>query len=78
MVTMCEFALERLSESAERQARHNLRSGDDVKTAQSNLGHAAAFTLDVYGHASEKMKQDSANRMEAYMRSTVYEKPQNG
>ena len=60
MVTMCEFALERLSESAERQARHNLRSGDDVKTAQSNLGHAAAFTLDVYGHASEKMKQDSA------------------
>ena len=74
MVTMCEFALERLSESAERQARHNLR-GDDVKTVQENLGHAtASFTLDVYGHVSEKMKQDSANRMEAYMRGAVYGK----
>ena len=55
-----------------------LQNGDDVKTVQSNLGHAAAFTLDVYGHASEKMKQDSANRMEAYMRGTVYGKTQNG
>ncbi len=32
----------------------------------------------IYGHVSEKMKQDSANRMEAYMRGTVYEKTQNG
>ena len=32
-----------------------LQNGDDVKTVQSNLGHAtAAFTLDVYGHVSEK------------------------
>ena len=54
MVTKCEFALERLSEGAERQACHNLR-GDDVKTVQENLGHVtAAFTLDVYGHISEK------------------------
>lgn len=43
-----------------------LQNGDDVKTVQSNLGHAtAAFTLDVYGHVSEKMKQDSANRSSA-------------
>lgn len=56
-----------------------LQNGDDVKAVQSNLGHAtAAFTLDVYGHVSEKMKQDSANRMEAYMRGTVYGKTQNG
>ena len=56
-----------------------LQNGDDVKTVQSNLGHAtAAFTLDVYGHVSEKMKQDSANRMEAYMRGTVYGKTKNG
>lgn len=56
-----------------------LQNGDDVKTVQSNLGHAtAAFTLDVYGHVSEKMKQDSANRMEAYMQGTVYGKTQNG
>ena len=52
-----------------------LQNGDDVKTVQSNLGHAtAAFTLDVYGHVSEKMKQDSANRMEAYIQNTVYGK----
>ena len=45
----------------------SLQSGDDPKTVQENLGHhTAAFTLDVYGHVSEKMKQDSANRMETY------------
>lgn len=45
----------------------SLQNGDDVKTVQGNLGHAtAAFTLDVYGHVSERMKDDSAARMEAY------------
>ncbi len=45
-----------------------LQEGDDVKTVQQNLGHAtASFTLDVYGHVSEKMKQDSANRMEKFI-----------
>lgn len=47
-----------------------LKSGDDIKTVQENLGHAtAAFTLDVYGHVTEKMKQDSANRMEQFIQS---------
>ena len=33
-----------------------------------NLGHAtAAFTLDVYGHVTEKMKRESAARMEAFI-----------
>ena len=42
-----------------------LRSGDDIKTVQYTLGHhTAAFTLDVYGHVSERMKQDSADRMQ--------------
>ena len=46
----------------------SLQNGDDVKTVQGNLGHAtAAFTLDVYGHVSERMKDDSAARMQAYM-----------
>ena len=46
----------------------SLQNGDDVKTVQGNLGHAtAAFTLDVYGHVSEKMKEDSSARMQAYM-----------
>ena len=46
----------------------SLQNGDDVKTVQGNLGHAsAAFTLDVYGHVSERMKEESASRMEAYL-----------
>ena len=46
----------------------SLQNGDNVKTVQGNLGHAtAAFTLDVYGHVSEKMKEDSAARMQAYI-----------
>ena len=48
----------------------SIRSGDDIKTVQENLGHAtAAFTLDVYGHVTEKMKQESADRMEQFIRS---------
>lgn len=48
----------------------SLQNGDDVKTVQDNLGHAtASFTLDVYGHVSEKMKADSAERMERYIQS---------
>ena len=47
-----------------------IKSGDDIKTVQENLGHAtAAFTLDVYGHITEKMKQDSANRMEQFIKA---------
>lgn len=45
-----------------------IRSGDDIKTVQENLGHAtAAFTLDVYGHITEQMKQESAARMEKFI-----------
>lgn len=48
----------------------SLQNGDHVKTVQENLGHAtAAFTLDVYGHVSERMKQDSADRMQQYIDS---------
>lgn len=44
-----------------------LQEGDDIKTVQQNLGHAtSSFTLDVYGHVSEKMHLDSAARMQAY------------
>ena len=45
-----------------------LESGDDIKTVQTNLGHAtASFTLDVYGHVSQKMRQQSAERMETFI-----------
>ena len=48
----------------------SLSSGDDVKTVQENLGHhTAAFTLDVYGHVTDKMKRDSADRMDAFIKT---------
>lgn len=50
----------------------SLQAGDDIKTVQSNLGHhTAAFTLDVYGHVIEQMKQASADRMDAYIRTVA-------
>ena len=49
-----------------------IKSGDDIKTVQGNLGHAtAAFTLDVYGHVTDQMKQESAQRMEKYIKSVL-------
>ena len=50
----------------------SIRSGDDIKTVQGNLGHAtAAFTLDVYGHVTDQMKQESANRMDSYIKNVL-------
>ena len=47
-----------------------IRAGDDIKTVQGNLGHAtAAFTLDVYGHVTDQMKCESADRMERFIRT---------
>lgn len=49
-----------------------IRAGDDIKTVQGNLGHAtASFTLDVYGHVTDQMKQDSAQRMEGYIKRVL-------
>ena len=45
---------------------------DPVMTSRQldNLGHAtAAFTLDVYGHVTQKMKQERANRMEQFFKA---------
>lgn len=49
-----------------------IRAGDDIKTVQGNLGHSsAAFTLDRYGHFTERMKQDSADRMETFIQRVL-------
>ena len=49
-----------------------IRAGDDIKTIQGNLGHAtAAFTLDRYGHFTERMRQDSAARMEDFIKGVL-------
>lgn len=48
----------------------SLENGDDIKTVSENLGHATvAFTLDVYGHVTDKMRKDSAERMQKYIAS---------
>lgn len=50
----------------------SIRAGDDIKTVQDNLGHAtASFTLDIYGHVTEQMKQASAARMDSYMEAVL-------
>lgn len=46
-----------------------ISSGIDIKTVQGNLGHAtAAFTLDVYGHVTDRMKREGADKMEDFIR----------
>ena len=49
-----------------------LQSGDDIKTVQEKLGHrTVAFTLEVYGHVTEQMKRDSADRMDTYIKDIL-------
>ena len=46
----------------------SLQNGDNIKTVQENLGHhSASFTLDTYCHITEKMRHDSARRMEDFI-----------
>ena len=69
IVTSLGIPESRVHDLRHRFAVLSLQNGDDVKTVQGNLGHAtAAFTLDVYGHVSEKMKDESASRMEQYIK----------
>ena len=47
-----------------------LESGDTIKTVQDNLGHAsAAFTLNIYSHTTQKMRRESADQMENFIKS---------
>lgn len=49
-----------------------IRAGDDIKTVQETLGHAtASFTLDVYGHVTKQMKEASAARMDAFIKTVI-------
>lgn len=48
----------------------SLESGDDALTVSTNLGHATpSFTLSVYGHVSETMRNKSAEHMQRYIDS---------
>ena len=47
-----------------------LQNGVDVKTVSNNLGHATtAFTMDKYGHVTETMMRDSADKMQRFIES---------
>ncbi len=47
-----------------------LQNGDDLKTVSENLGHSnISITADVYAFASQKMKRDSSQRMDAFIKS---------
>lgn len=55
---------------------HNLRHShvaatlDDIKTVQNNLGHrTVSFTLDVYSHVTEQVKQAQIRWMSPSARS---------
>ena len=69
-----------LSEQRFHNLRHtfavlSLQNGDSIKTVQENLGHAtAAFTMQVYAHVSDKMKKESADKMQAYIDSIENDK----
>ena len=53
-------------------AVNSIRAGEDIKTIQQSLGHAtAAFTLDKYGHVTDRMKQDSAARMDSFIKNVM-------
>ena len=48
----------------------SIQNGVDIKTVSETLGHATvAFTLDKYGHVTETMLQQSANKLQQYIMS---------
>ena len=71
---MCRLHLDatRFHDLRHTYAVNRLKSGDDIKAVQENLGHqTAAFTLDVYAHATSSMKHESANRMDQYIHNVT-------
>jgi len=47
-----------------------IANGADIKSVQAMMGHAtAAFTMDIYTHASEKMMDDTADRVQRYYKN---------
>ncbi len=77
IATACGFPDARFHDLRHSYAVAALHAGDDIKTVQENLGHhTAAFTLDVYGHVTDKMKQESADRMELFINSVQGKKVQ--
>lgn len=46
----------------------SLENGDSIKTVQENLGHSTAVTtLNIYSHVTDKMRTESASKMERFI-----------
>lgn len=64
-----------LSDKRVHDCRHSyavisLENGDDIKTLSGNLGHYdVGFSLSVYGHVSDRLKAESAKRMDDFIQS---------
>jgi integrase len=49
-----------------------LQNGVDIKTLQKDLGHhAAAFTLDTYGHITPQMEKQKAEKIGSFLSSQI-------
>ena len=49
-----------------------LQNGVDVKTLSGLLGHySAGFTLDTYGHITNAMKKDAANKVGGFLAGEI-------
>ena len=70
VITAVGFPETRFHDLRHTYATAALRSGDSIKDVQENLGHHdAGFTMNQYLHITEQMKQESASRMENYIKS---------
>lgn len=48
----------------------SIQNGSDIKTISESLGHSTvSFTMDRYGHVSNQMRRDNAERMEKLIAS---------
>ena len=49
-----------------------LQNGVDIKTLSNMLGHySAGFTLDTYGHVTDKMQRDAAKKLGRFMKQAT-------
>ena len=52
----------------------SIQNGDDTKTVQNNLGHSTpSTTLGIYAHVTERMKTQSADRMQSYIEEALHQ-----
>lgn len=70
IVESAGFSSARIHDLRHTFASISLESGDDLKTVSKALGHSKIGTTgDIYAHVTEKMRRESAARMDAFIQS---------